>query len=192
MKYEVIGYELNTYHISLEFKEIKNSKNLFSEIKKMHLAFNSKRENYPADIEKIMDDKGSNINFEIFDTKKPFLMPKKQTLILGHYFVYESQSYSLNSDQKIKRPYIETKSLLGTNVVDNIYFDKSKKIVLDMEPEDSGESTLAQTFFIWIDSKGKFFTEEFDFPASPLEEDADYEDDQKKKLKIFRTKYAKK
>ena len=69
MKYEVIGYELNTYHISLEFKEIKNSKNLFSEIKKMHLAFNSKRENYPADIEKIMDDKGSNINFEIFDTK---------------------------------------------------------------------------------------------------------------------------
>ena len=77
-------------------------------------------------------------------------------------------------------------------MVDNIYFDKSKKIVLDMEPEDSGESTLAQTFFIWIDSKGKFFTEEFDFPASPLEEDADYEDDQKKKLKIFRTKYAKK
>tara|TARA_Y100000310_G_C20414365_1_gene683574 strand:+ start:172 stop:768 length:597 start_codon:yes stop_codon:yes gene_type:complete len=185
MQYEVIGYELNIYHTSLKFKEIKNSKNLFSEIKKMHLSFSDSRESHPANIQEIMDDKCSNISFEIFDTKKSFLMPEKQTLIFGHYFVYESQSYSLNSDQKLKKPYIETRDLCGENVVDNIYFDKSKKIVLDMEPEDSGESTAEQTFCIWIDSKGKFFSEAFDFSVSGLEEGADYEDDKKEKVEDF-------
>ena len=69
------------------------------------------------------------------------------------------------------------------------------QIVLDMEPEDSGESTAAQTFFIWIDSKGKFFSEAFDFPASPIslpfEEPADYEDDQKKEIENFSSQICK-
>ena len=202
MKYEVIGYELNVYYTSLKFKEIKNSKNLFSEIRKMHLDFNGSRENYPVNIQEILDDKCSNINFEAVDTKKPFLIPEQQTLILGHYFIYESQSYSLNSDQKIKKPYIETKEFCHgstdsginfcENVVDNIYFDKSKKIVLDIEPEDSGESTADQTFCIWIDSKDKFFSKAFDFNIIGLEEEgADYEDDKKKEVEDFSSQICK-
>ena len=185
MRYEVIGYELNIYHTSLKFKEIKNSKNLFSEIKKMHLSFSDNRECYPANIQEIMDDKCSDIKFEICDTKKLLLIPEKQTLILGHYFTYESQSYSLETDQVLKKPYIETKDLFGENVVDNIYFDKSKKIVLDMEPEDSGEGTGEQTFYIWVDSKNKSFFKTIDFSVIGLEEGSDYEDDKKETVENF-------
>lgn len=177
MNYTVTAAELNFHYVSHKFKEIKTAQDLFKKIKQMHIDFDSSRDTRPVNIQNIYDDNGLEIKIDKPKEQKSFLMPEKSELIYGHYFIYSDAGYAFNSNKKIKDIYADIKNFNGNYVYENIYLDKKKKDVVELEMQDTGSSSEEQTFFFWLDSKGKLNSEAFDITI--LDSEGKYDKDQK-------------
>jgi hypothetical protein len=178
MNYTVTAAELNFHYVSHKFKEIKTAQDLFKKIKQMHIDFDSSRDTRPVNIQNIYDDDGLEIKIDKPKDQKPFLIPEKSELVYGHYFIYSDAGYSFNSNKKIKDIYADIKNFNGNYDYENIYLDKKKKDAVELEMQDTGSSSEEQTFFYWLDSKGKLNSEAFDITI--LDSDGKYDKDQKK------------
>ena len=184
MRYSASGSELNIYYSQTSIKNLKNVNDLLKEVREMHLNFDSNRETHPANIPSFSDEDGSEINY-ITNNKKDFLLPNKDDLIFGHYFIYSDAGYNFESKKKIKEFYVNVYDFIGEKIYEDLTFDKKKKETIDLEIDGTGESAVEQTFFIWLGKNKKLISKAYDFSIIGFEDSGKYDSNQKKNINSY-------
>ena len=152
------GAELCISTNFVKFSKINNDKALLEIVKQVHDVFDEYRECLPAELN-FSDNKDSNINCKNSSASKSLLIPDKDNIIIGHYFISYDTSYTFDYKKNLKSLSAKISNFNGYKVFDEI---KDKKNDIYLELQTTGSPFQEQTFFIYLDNNGKECFEAFD------------------------------
>ena len=167
------GAELCISTNFVKFSEINNEKEFLEIVKQVHEVFDKNRECLPAELN-FSDNKDSNISCKNSSASKSLLIPDKDNIIIGHYFISYDTSYTFDYKKNLKSLSAKISNFNGYKVFDEIK-DKKNDIYLELQTTDS--PIQEQTFFIYLDNNGKECFEAFDIYA--------WDEKKKKEVKSF-------
>jgi len=167
------GAELCISTNFVKFSEINNEKEFLEIVKQVHEVFDEYRECLPAELN-FSDNKDRNINCKNSSASKSLLIPDKDNIIIGHYFISYDTSYTFDYKKNLKSLSAKISNFNGYKVFDEIK-DKKNDIYLELQTTDS--PIQEQTFFIYLDNNGKECFEAFDIYA--------WDEKKKKEVKSF-------
>ncbi len=125
------GSELNIISSPHKLNEINNEKKLLKEFKAIHNSFDEYRETFPVDLS-FSDNKDSKISCKDSSTSKSLLIPDKDSIIMGHYFIYDDASYIFDYKKNFRSLSAKISNFNGYKVFDEIK-DKKNDIYLELQ-----------------------------------------------------------